>query len=117
MTHYRAVSNGQWDWLEYEAEERFLFFRWKTWKPVPKAYCRWPYPRDHFALVGRDPDCYVNSCDENIADFIRKWPDIGDYMAHFAKAQGELNAKWNAKEREYEKKRGTVRPLTAERRP
>ena len=110
-TQYRAVGGGSWDWLEYAVPRRFLWFRWTEWRPVPKAYSRWPYPRGYFDICGRNADECVNSCDERLDRFVEKWPCIADYLIQFAREQAAFDARWEAKEKEYRSNKGRIKPL------
>lgn len=88
MTKYRTVSNGYWDYLQYEIEYKFLFFWTKTkWEYVWKPYCD---KSTGTYLAGKD-DKYVNTLkDGNLEHFVESWPNIEKYFLQAKIRQEEL---------------------------
>ena len=90
MTKYRTVSNGYWEYLQYEHEYRFLYF----WKKREWRYVWWPY---YDKVTGRYyVDCpsdrgYVNSL-RGITPkkFVEKYPDINEYFKWATEEQEKL---------------------------
>lgn len=78
MTKYRTISNGHWDYLQYEVEYKFFFF-WtrKNWEYVWKPYCD-KATGDYY---GSEDNCYINSLrDGNLEKFVQRWPNIEEYF-------------------------------------
>lgn len=91
-TKYRTVSNGYWNWLEYQDHSfNWLGFRIKKWKRVPKPYYDKIWGRSLGDVSDTATDSWVNSLDDNIENFVKANPDIFDYLvktwAYIAKAE------------------------------
>jgi len=105
MTKYRTVNNGHWDYLQYEAEYKFLFFWTKTkwiyiWKPHYNEISE-PF------FIG-DADKYINNLkDGDLKDFVKQWPNIKDYFVQAKIKQVELIKKYNETKIELEKNKIT----------
>lgn len=90
MTKYRTVSNGYWEYLQYEYEYKYLFFFKKTkW-----LYVWYPY---YDKITGRYYlDCpsdygYVNSLRGIRPDeFVKTWPEIDAYFKWATEEQNRL---------------------------
>lgn len=70
-TQYRITSNGYWDFLEY-----FDGYRWNN---VP-----WPY---YDPIWGEPSWTDKNKVSEhtygNLTDFVKRWPNVEDYMVQY----------------------------------
>ena len=100
-TRYRAVSNGFFQFLEYQClkERMFLPDRW-IWVKVPRPYYSWIHDR-----YGNSYDVQISSYNENLKEFVKKWPHIDKYLEYFDIEEKRLIAIEEAKKVKIEKKR------------
>ncbi len=106
MTKYRTISNGHWDYLQYEVEYKYLFF-WtrKRWEYVWKPYCHKVYG----ASLTSDNDIYINSLnDGNLREFVQKYPNIEEYFERAKLRQAELVKIHNDYNNKIEEKKNVV---------
>ena len=108
-TRYRRISNGHWDFLQYEKEvPHLIFFKKKKWFYVPRPYYDTFWGR---SLDSIGDDTYVNSLKENLDMFAKKLGNIEDYFEFFNEQQAALVQKALEYQAEIEKKRGTVKNI------
>jgi hypothetical protein len=108
-TKYRSISNGHWDFLQYEKEYTFLFFfKRKKWVNVWKPYYDKHYGRG-LDITGADQS--VTSLGNNLEEFAQKWPNIEDYFQWASLRQTELVMKVNDYWKERNSKKGKITNL------
>lgn len=109
-TKYRAVSNGHWELLQYEAEVTNLFKRLfgctKEWRYVPRAYYHKTYGR---GLDSTGFDTRVNSLKNDLEWFVQAYPDITEYFKVFEAEQALLEAEVAAERAETEARKSNIR--------
>jgi hypothetical protein len=108
MTKYRKINNGHWNFLQYEKECTFLFFKWKRWEYVWKPY--------YDKIYGRTLDvtgyhCQVNDLTENLEAFVQRWRDIEDYFNWAEIEQRRLESKAMEWQKRRDSKNGQISPL------
>lgn len=102
-TRYRTISNGQWEFLQYEVPVTNWFLRLlgiKTWgwRYVPRPY----YPSSNFAIKWHhvsSADLYINNCyDKDLSKFVEMYPDISDYWPVYWSKMSELARQYRQNE-------------------
>lgn len=88
-TKYRTISNGYFKFLQYEKEVEFLFFKWKVWSYVFRPYYHRITGRNNF-IHRNEYKCYVNSFEDNLINFVERYPYIDEYFEYAYKRQSEL---------------------------
>ena len=87
-TKYRIVSNGHWDYLQYEVEYKYLYF-WtrKRWEYVWKPYC----DKTTGTSLTSEWNIYINSLEDgNLEKFAKLWTNVEDYFIQAKVRQKEL---------------------------
>jgi len=109
MTKYRTISNGYWDYLQYEIEykEKHIFCKTKTktkWENVWKPYC----DKSTGKYYGQKQDQYINSLNDDIKNFVQKWSNIEEYFIQSKIKQEELVKIYKEYNRSIEEKKNKI---------
>ena len=104
-TKYRTINNGYWDYLQYEIKYKFLFF-WtlKKWEYVWKPYCDITFGR----RLTSENYLYINSLNDDIDKFVKRWTNIEEYFINADLRQKELEKIYEEHQNEIEKKKKKV---------
>jgi hypothetical protein len=106
-TKYRIVNNGYWDFIQYEIEHKFLWFKWSEWSYVWRPYyCEF---MGRFDSTGADT--YICSINTNIENFVNKYPDISVYFELASKEQEEIESKVRQKINERNERQQVIKYL------
>ena len=106
MTKYRTISNGHWDYLQYEVEYKYLFF-WtrKRWEYVWKPYC----DKATGTYYSGEYNSYISSLkDGNLEEFVQKWPNIEEYFEQAKLRQAELVKIYHEYRKKLEEKKNKI---------
>jgi hypothetical protein len=104
-TEYRSISNGYIDFLQYRRITKYLFglFKRKSWKYVP-------FP-SLSTLDFAGYKTFVNTNNTKLEAFIKKWPNIKDYLIWAKEEQKRLEKKEAEKAAELKAKKGVIKIL------